>query len=376
MLALPKELNLATNIQIIEDYIKNNLTNKGYCVTYAIHNGGKKQNTHAHILVTNRAVNAKGEWAKMTKSIYVYDERGQKIPQLDPKKLKEYEKRHNTPFDIKQLEQGLDEKHLSKEDRELERQKALEEVQAIRERKGKGKERKWMRENIASNPLDTKEFLKNLREQWAVEVNKYLDTSQYIDHRSNEARGIKDTATKHEGYVARKIEENGGVSERCEFNREIQRINEERRKMYEEILRLQAELERLEQEESEEIERIRAIRAGIERRKRAIIPRINTSTDGNINIESQGTSDIGVGQDNTRTAIRDYVAEAEEYRFNETEREIARIIQEREKTKRGEPETKEQNSQSRTDKRGQRTDTKPKKQSNSNIKPTNRGNPR
>lgn len=373
VLALPKELNLATNIQITEDYIKNNLTKKGYCVTYAIHDGGQKKNIHAHILVANRAVNTKGEWATMTKSSYIYDERGQKIPQFDPKKLKAYEIQHNAPFDLNKLEQELDRKGLNQKDRAEARQIILDEVQAVRVRKGKGTERKWQRQNIEENPLDKRDFLKELREQWAVEVNKYLDPSQYIDHRSNEARGIEDTPTKHEGYVARKIEEKGGVSERCEINREIQRINEERRKMYEEILVLQAELERLEQEESEEVERIRAIRAGIERRKRAIIPRIDASTNRNTNIESQRTSDIGTGNNNQRATIRDYVAEAEEYRFRETEREITRIIEEREEAERRERERQERDKKIREAEQRKRTAEATRQARNNSIKTTNRG---
>ena len=59
-IALPKEFNLAQQKNIVEDFIKHNLTAQGYCASYAIHDGGKTQNFHAHILVANRPLNSKG----------------------------------------------------------------------------------------------------------------------------------------------------------------------------------------------------------------------------------------------------------------------------------------------------------------------------
>lgn len=64
--ALPRELELAEQKEIIEAYIRRNLAKEGYCATYAIHDGGKKGNVHAHILVTNRPLNSKREWSVKT----------------------------------------------------------------------------------------------------------------------------------------------------------------------------------------------------------------------------------------------------------------------------------------------------------------------
>ena len=60
-IALPKEFNLAEQKNVVEDFIKHNLTTHGYCASYAIHDGGENQNYHAHILVANRPLNSKGE---------------------------------------------------------------------------------------------------------------------------------------------------------------------------------------------------------------------------------------------------------------------------------------------------------------------------
>ena len=52
-----------------------------------------------------------------------------------------------------------------------------------------------------------------------------LDETARIDHRSLEDQGSDLEPTIHEGYAARAIERAGGVSERCQTNREIRRSN-------------------------------------------------------------------------------------------------------------------------------------------------------
>ena len=67
--------------------------------------------------------------------------------------------------------------------------------------------------------------LKALRESWANTCNARLDETARIDHRSLEDQGSDLEPTIHEGYAARAIERAGGVSERCQTNREIRRSN-------------------------------------------------------------------------------------------------------------------------------------------------------
>ena len=78
---------------------------------------------------------------------------------------------------------------------------------------------------MSLNPLDRKAKLKALRESWAKTCNARLDETARIDHRSLEDQGSDLEPTIHEGYAARAIERAGGVSERCEANREIRRSN-------------------------------------------------------------------------------------------------------------------------------------------------------
>lgn len=79
--------------------------------------------------------------------------------------------------------------------------------------------------SVSLNPLDRKAKLKALRESWAKTCNARLDETARIDHRSLEDQGSDLEPTIHEGYAARAIERAGGVSERCEANREIRRSN-------------------------------------------------------------------------------------------------------------------------------------------------------
>lgn len=292
--ALPNELNLSEQKKIIEDYIRNNLTKEGYCATYAIHDGNEKKNgnTHAHILVTNRPINAKGEWSCKRKMAYALDEKGERIPLL------------------------------------------TEDGQQKTDSHGR---KQWKRINVEQNPLDTRDFLFHLRKEWATEVNKHLEPSQHIDHRSNADRGIEDKATIHEGYAARAMEERGEVSERCQTNREIRAENEQRREIRAEIAAAIAEDKALEKKERELHERLRNVNVG----RRIDDRQTGRTPEGERPTESPATADRAVTPDNTATGTRDYTAELLAHRREATEREIARISKEREEAARREREAAE-----------------------------------
>ena len=200
MVALPREFDLQKQREVVETYIRNNLNEKGYAATYAIHQDKDNNNPHAHILVANRQINEKGEWSLKRKMEYALDEKGERIPILNPDGTQKVDGRNR---------------------------------------------KQWKRINVEQNPLDKKAVLQELREAWANECNKYLAPEIQIDHRSNEARGIEEEPTIHEGYVAREIEQNGGISERCELNREIQRRNSLLRQIKEQLQELGHQLAEL-----------------------------------------------------------------------------------------------------------------------------------
>lgn len=181
MVALPKEFDINRQKEVIENYIKDNITSKNYACTYAIHTDKDNSNPHAHILIANRQINKKGEWSSKRKMEYALDEQGERIPQID---------------------------------------KATGE-----QKKDKNGRKQWKRINVEVNPLDKKETLQSFREAWAGECNRYLEEKKKIDHRSYADQEKEEEPTIHEGYVARKIEQQGGVSEICEQNRQIRQRN-------------------------------------------------------------------------------------------------------------------------------------------------------
>lgn len=293
--ALPKELPLEEQKKIVEDYIRNNLTNKGYCAAYAIHDGNDKGNYHAHILVANRPINTNGDWGAKRKMAYALDENGERIPLL---------------------------------------------TADGHQRTDSHGRKQWKRINVEQNLLDSRDFLKQLRREWAEEVNKHLESTQQIDHRSNAERGMVDTPTIHEGYAARAIEARGGVSERCETNRKIRAENEQRREIRAKLAAAIEQDKALEKKGRELHERL----GRFERRRK------NDELAGRTparerQTESPPTADRNTPANDTPTGTRDYTAELLAHRREAAEREIARISEEREAAARAEREAAERKKQ-------------------------------
>ena len=181
--ALPREFDLQTSRQVIEDYIKRNFVDKGYCATYAIHYDKDGNNPHAHILIPNRQLAKDGSWNAKRKMTYQLDDRGNRVPLIDPKTG----------------------------------------AQKVDSRGRKA----WKRINAVANPLDDRQTLKQLRASWAEVCNARLQTEDHIDARSYADQGKEQIPTVHEGYAARAMSERGEVSERVELNKQIREANAE-----------------------------------------------------------------------------------------------------------------------------------------------------
>src|SRR5699024_3771165 len=99
-----------------------------------------------------------------------------------------------------------------------------------------GNKMKTEKGNIKSKTIkltdwDSKERLNIWRENWAKMTNKYLENkglTERISEKSYAEQGIEKQPTIHEGYVARKMEKEGKVSDRCEINRKIKKENYEK----------------------------------------------------------------------------------------------------------------------------------------------------
>lgn len=181
---LPRELSREQQIQCVRDYVQNNFVKEGMCADFGIHDKGYG-NPHAHIMLTTRGIKENGKWDTKKRSTYKLDENGQKIPAIDK-------------------ETGQ---------------------QKFRDRGAKGIEFVWERETIPTNNWNDRNRAEEWRKAWAEECNKYLSKEQKIDHRSYKRQGIDQVPTIHEGYVARKMEKEGEVSDRCEINRQIKEYN-------------------------------------------------------------------------------------------------------------------------------------------------------
>lgn len=171
--SLPVELSLEQHKKIIREYVQINFVNMGMCADWSIHDKNDG-NPHCHILLTVRGIGPKGEWLPKSRKVYELDEYGNRI----------------------KLKSGNFKSHKESANDWNEQYKAEE----------------W-------------------RAAWAEICNRYLDETNRIDHRSYERQGIGLIPMIHEGFEARKIEREGGISERCELNRQIRRINREKRKI-------------------------------------------------------------------------------------------------------------------------------------------------
>ena len=204
--ALPREFDLELQKKVTAEFCSQ-LTKRGYACTCALHTDKDNNNPHAHILVANRKINNKGQFAKTTtKTVAKLDEQGNRIPLIDPETGK----------------QKLDKRNR----------------------------KQWQRQTIQYNWLDERKVVKELRKSWADECNKHLSQEDQISEKKLKEQGLPySKPTIHEGYKARAMERKGEVSEICEYNRDVKK---NRAKILKLISLLAREAKRVEKEEKRE----------------------------------------------------------------------------------------------------------------------------
>lgn len=170
-IALPKELNKEEQIKLIKEFTKNTFVDKGMIADIAIHDN-KGGNPHAHIMLTLRAFDENGEWLAKQKKEYILDKDGNK----------QYNKKTKT----------------------------------------------YKCKTVKTTDWDNKENLELWREEWANYINKSLErngVNERVDHRSYLEQGVEKVATKHEGYVVRKMEGKGKETEIGNYNKKVKEQN-------------------------------------------------------------------------------------------------------------------------------------------------------
>ena len=184
---LPRELNEQDRIKLISEFIEENFTSKGMIADCNIHNppaSDNEEQPHAHILLTLREIDEKGNWKPKCRKEYILDENGEKI------KLKN----------------------------------------------GNYKSRK-----VNLNDWNEPDKAKEWRENFSKKANEYLarnNINKMIDPRTFEEQGREELPQIHLGTSSYQMEKKGIQTERGNQNRKIIALNLEFRKLKEELSKL------------------------------------------------------------------------------------------------------------------------------------------
>lgn len=199
ILAIPQEMTQEQQEEAVKKF-QEYLAGKGMCSQADIHEAESKRsaatiekNKHAHVLATQRLINAQGEWEQIKeKKVYANCRDSQGKPSYNP----------DIPNDT--------EHRIPKIDPATGKQKI-----------GARNRKEWERVTIQDNPLNKKELIEESRQKWAEICNQYLSAEQKIDNRSYERQGIDKISELHEGVGTHQ-----DYDDRVEYNRTVKMANE------------------------------------------------------------------------------------------------------------------------------------------------------
>ena len=77
-LALPVELTREQNIELAREFVQRHFVSVGMCADVCVHYA-KKNNPHAHVMLTMRPFNEDGEWGAKSRKEYILNSRGERI---------------------------------------------------------------------------------------------------------------------------------------------------------------------------------------------------------------------------------------------------------------------------------------------------------
>lgn len=217
VVALPIELSEAQWKKLLSDFISDTFVADGMCADVAIHDPYPPgHNPHAHIMLTVRPLDEKGNWQYKTQKEYLCVKNG--------------EEQGFTADEFKTAQkEGWEKQYQYKVGRKKVYLPPSEAKNHGYERASKHpKSTKFGRQNPITERWNSEEQLVLWRAAWADVTNRHLETAGHeerIDHRSHADRGLTEQPTIHEGVVARALEKKGIISERCEINRQIKADN-------------------------------------------------------------------------------------------------------------------------------------------------------
>ena len=248
VVALPIELSREQQIELLQDFIREQFVADGMCADAAIHDTDG-HNPHAHILLTVRPLDEQGKWQYKTEKEYLCmkngEERGFTAAEFKAAQTDGWEKQY-------QYKVGKKKVYMAP---------SAAEAQGLVRADKHPKSTRYGRQNPISERWNSEEQLAAWRAAWADVSNRHLERAgreERIDHRSNAARGLDEIPTIHEGAAAQALERRGIISDRCELNRQIKADNTLLRELKAEIKKLAALVARTVPAIAEGLEKLRS----------------------------------------------------------------------------------------------------------------------
>lgn len=217
VVALPIELSKIQWEKLLSDFISDTFVGDGMCADVAIHDPHPPgHNPHAHILLTVRPLDEKGNWQYKTQKEYLC--------------VKDGEERGFTATEFKRTQANGWEKQYQYKvgKKKVYMVPSAAQAQGYERVSKYPKSTKFGRQNPITERWNSDEQLVLWRAAWADVANRYLECTGHeerIDHRSHAERGLLEQPTVHEGVVVRAMEKKGIISDRCELNRQIKADN-------------------------------------------------------------------------------------------------------------------------------------------------------
>ena len=248
VVALPIELSREQQIELLQDFIREQFVSDGMCADAAIHDTDG-HNPHAHILLTVRPLDERGKWQYKTEKEYLCMRNGEECgftaAEFRTAQNEGWEKQY--PYKI-----GKKKVYMTP---------SAAEAQGLVRADKHPKSTRYGRQNPLAERWNSEEQLVVWRAAWADVTNCYLERAgreERIDHRSNAARGLDEIPTIHEGVAAQALERKGIISDRCEINRQIRADNALLRELKAEIKKLTALVARTVPAIAEGLEKLRS----------------------------------------------------------------------------------------------------------------------
>ena len=170
VLAIPREIPPEQYADLIRDYCREFFVSKGMIADFAIHDKGDG-NPHAHILLTMRAMDEKGQWLPKCRKVYDLDKNGERI----------------------RLPSG-----------------------------------RWKSHKEDTVDWNDQKYAEIWRQGWADTANRYLEaigSPERLDLRSYARQGIDKIPTVHMGPAVSQLEKKGIQTNIGNLNRDIKAAN-------------------------------------------------------------------------------------------------------------------------------------------------------